>query len=454
MLGLKKSKGALLDNDLIISTSAKHKRNNNAGKKNTQDAKKKISMQIHSVRENSDLPSKTVQGFLELNPFICSGCGSSFQSKHSDAPGFLPPDKFKEHREVAESIRKQQEAVKILRMADIEFNSVAAEKMLRLSGYSDEDIARVQKLESKMNESSDEEINVLNIHEPVCICQRCFRLQQYGQVDHALRPGWSSNQLLTPERFESLLSNIKDTETVVLCIVDIFDLQGSVVRNLKSIAGDNPVVIAVNKIDLLPKDISHIRVTNWVHSEIKRMCGFASPKFGEKNQGSRTKIEESGILRISNVHLISCQSDYGIKDVVTKIVSLASDFGSKVHVLGAANVGKSSFINRLLNPSAPSGKSKHQPSNKKKVPLVTVSNLPGTTLDFLKIKLPNGITVVDTPGLINKGHLTSKLTTDELKKVLPSKPINPITLRLEEGKCVLLGGFAKLEFLEVRITAH
>lgn len=81
--------------------------------------------------------------------------------------------------------------------------------------------------------------------------------------------------------------------------------------------------------------------------------------------------------------------------------------------------------------------------------MVTVSNLPGTTLDFLKIKLPNsGITIVDTPGLINKGHLTSKLNTEELKQVIPNKPINAVTFRIEEGKCVLVGGLARLELME------
>jgi hypothetical protein len=112
----------------------------------------------------------------------------------------------------------------------------------------------------------------------VCICQRCFRLQNYNQVDAALRPGWSSNELLTPERFEKLLKGIKDTPSVVLCLVDIFDLRGSILRNLKGIVGNNPLVIAANKVDLLPSDVSMLRLTNWIHSEIKEVCGYYSPQ--------------------------------------------------------------------------------------------------------------------------------------------------------------------------------
>jgi hypothetical protein len=85
----------------------------------------------------------------------------------------------------------------------------------------------------------------------------------------------------------------------------------------------------------------------------------------------------------------------------------------------------------------------------KDVPQATVSNLPGTTLNFLKIRMPNGITMIDTPGLLNYGQLTSKLSFEELKYVIPAKPINTVTLRITEGKAILLGGLASVELLEV-----
>ena len=93
--------------------------------------------------------------------------------------------------------------------------------------------------------------------------------------------------------------------------------------------------------------------------------------------------------------------------------------------MGAANVGKSSFINRLLESDYKKGtaggdgnKGSGGRNKKDSTPQATVSNLPGTTLNFLKIKLPNGVTMIDTPGLINRGQLTSRLTTEELRQVL------------------------------------
>ena len=84
----------------------------------------------------------------------------------------------------------------------------------------------------------------------------------------------------------------------------------------------------------------------------------------------------------------------------------------------------------------------------KLMPLATVSTLPGTTLDFIKVKLSNGITVIDTPGLIRRGQLTSKLHPDELKAVMPSMRINPVTLRVTEDKCVMIGGLAVVHLIQ------
>ena len=61
-----------------------------------------------------------IKGFLELNPYICSGCGTPFQSKSTDSPGFLPKDKIKLHLGKAQKIRDKQEAIKILELAGIE----------------------------------------------------------------------------------------------------------------------------------------------------------------------------------------------------------------------------------------------------------------------------------------------------------------------------------------------
>lgn len=165
----------------------------------------------------------------------------------------------------------------------------------------------------------------------------------------------------------------------------------------------------------------------------------------------KERKSEEGILHRRNIHLISCQTGSGLPELLNSIYKLAEKHGDKIYVMGAANVGKSSFINRLLHSgSSKSGKTKFM-SRKKHVLTTTVSNLPGTTLDMLKIKLHNGITIIDTPGLINEGQLTTLLTPKELNSVIPAKPVSAITVRAEMGKTILIGAMARIELIEVDI---
>lgn len=554
---LSDDEAAILNKALGIESLLEAEEDDEEDTKSKKNKRKKLSSTekdaISKIMEDAELRESTkIKGFLEMNPSLCSGCGSAFQVKNPENPGFLPREKFTEHQRKAEMIRKQQEAIKILNFAGIDVDSEAAGEILRDAGIQEDVVEglkdlglkqrkyheKIQKkrgiIESddvynennegfqkfELNDIESSDINTMyindinneanhirgeedllelykdvdneflpktirkpkkyiekeeNIYEgdekynqekadnsrlvdmdsTVCICQRCFRLQQYGQVEESLRPGWSNHELLTPERFESLLKTIKDSPAVVLCIIDVFDLQGSILNNLKTIAGDNPVVIAANKVDLLPKDVSEHRLLNWIYAEVRLLCGFKSKKESENQRSygysnkKEGKKEEGGVLKLGNIHLVSCESGRGMTKLMNNLFTLSRDNGnSKIYVMGAANVGKSSFINRLLDNSYKGG-SKGK-TNKKLVPLATVSNLPGTTLDFLKIKLPNGITMIDTPGLLNSGQLTSKLTTRELKEVIPVKPINAVTLRVQEGKCVMIGGLAIVELLEGR----
>jgi ribosome biogenesis GTPase A len=313
----------------------------------------------------------------------------------------------------------------------------------------------------------------------MCICQRCYRLQQYGKVETSMLPGWSESDSLTPSRFEDLLKVIRTKNAVVLCILDIFDLRGSLIQNLLSIAGNNPIVFAVNKVDLLPKDASFVRIKSWIYSEIKRTFGFKTPKeaSGEheirkkddmfdrlqeinhnNHKRKESKEHEDEVLRLSDVHLVSCVNKRGMDELMHSIKNMATDHGNMVYIMGSANVGKSSFVNLLLdtkysqfNPfkGVKASSFAKDRSRRDGIPKATVSPIPGTTLDFLKIKMHNGLTFVDTPGLINAYQMTSRLTPEELKQVIPKRQVVAVTFRVEEGKCVMIGGLATVQLTEV-----
>lgn len=308
-----------------------------------------------------------------MNPYICSGCGTPFQSKLETEPGFLPKEKFQEHRLKAESIKLQQDAIRILDMAGIDIDSEVAADTLRKAEIPETIIAAVRNVGKKlsptpkswdMNDQNYQtrvqtqqpneltsEISNVDIR-AVCICQRCYRLQQYNQIEENLRPGWSNHELLTIDRFQELLKSIKEHDAVVLCIVDLFDLKGSIVKNLKDIVGNNPIVIVCNKIDLLPKDISKERITTWIYNELQSVCELKTPRDIEeenfqKNSDSRgqpaaammrNKMKsaaepEGGILRRANIHLVSCHTGEGMEKLSDSVIAMAHLHGERIYVM-------------------------------------------------------------------------------------------------------------------------
>ncbi|KAG0267234.1 hypothetical protein BGZ95_002888 [Linnemannia exigua] len=93
----------------------------------------------------------------------------------------------------------------------------------------------------------------------------------------------------------------------------------------------------------------------------------------------------------------------------------------------------------------------------------TVSNVPGTTLERIKVPLSvlsrfMGATykevqtkwLMDTPGIRpEKGQVTSWLTLEELKVTVPKKVLKPVSFTLEEGKSFFLGGLVRIDCLSI-----
>ena len=73
-----------------------------------------------------------------------------------------------------------------------------------------------------------------------------------------------------------------------------------------------------------------------------------------------------------------------------------------VGLIGFPNVGKSTFINRML-------KNYSDASN-----LITTSEFPGTTLDLIKIPLDDHSSLYDTPGIMNEHQYTSVVDEKDL----------------------------------------
>lgn len=101
---------------------------------------------------------------------------------------------------------------------------------------------------------------------PDAVCVRCYGLQFYGKVDAELTAQKGVHDAVSPEAFRKTLAPIRQKNCIICYVVDVFDFHGTFLPDLTMLVGDNPVVLAVNKADLLPKNYNQERVKRWVRT--------------------------------------------------------------------------------------------------------------------------------------------------------------------------------------------
>lgn len=237
--------------------------------------------------------------------------------------------------------------------------------------------------------------------EPV-ICQRCFRIRNYNEA---------SSVAVDQDDFLRLLGGIGGTNSLVVHIVDLYDFEGSLISGLQRFVGQNPVLLVVNKIDLLPKSMNVNRIRNWVQMQAKA-------------QG----------LRTVDVVLCSAKRNMGFDRVIEALEQYRG--GRDVYVVGATNVGKSTLINRIIRDYSDLEQE------------LTTSRYPGTTLDAVHIPLDDGKSIIDTPGIVYTSRLSEVVPRSFLGALLPDKPIKPLVYQLNAGQTLFIGSLVRFDFVE------
>lgn len=233
------------------------------------------------------------------------------------------------------------------------------------------------------------------------ICQRCFRIKNYNE---------SSSVTVDQNEFLALLARIGDEDALVIHIVDLFDFEGSLIGGLQRFVGSNPVLLAVNKIDLLPKVTNWNKIRNWVQKQAK----------------------EQG-LRTTDIVLCSARKNQGFERLLAAVDKQRGD--RDVYVVGATNVGKSTLINRLIRDYSDLEQE------------LTTSRYPGTTLDMVNIPLDDGHFIIDTPGIVYPWRFSEIVSRKDLAAVMPDKPLKPTIYQLDPGQTLFFGGMARFDFI-------
>lgn len=233
------------------------------------------------------------------------------------------------------------------------------------------------------------------------ICQRCFRLKNYNEVQDVS---------LTDDDFLKILNQIGQKDALIVKIVDIFDFNGSWLPGLHRFVGNNKILLIGNKVDLLPKSVKQGKLIHWMKQEAKQLG-----------------------LKPEDVFLVSASKGQFIREAVAAIEKYRQ--GKDVFVVGCTNVGKSTFINRVIKEFSGGDD------------VITTSHFPGTTLDIIEIPLSDGKALIDTPGIINHHQMAHFVDKRDLKYITPKKEIKPKIYQLNEGQTLFFGGLARFDYI-------
>ncbi|KAH7855084.1 hypothetical protein Vadar_021050 [Vaccinium darrowii] len=225
------------------------------------------------------------------------------------------------------------------------------------------------------------------------LCGRC-QLLSHGHMITAVggHGGYSGGkQFVSAEELREKLSHLRHENALIVKLVDVVDFNGSFLARVRDLAGANPIILVVTKVDLLPKGTDLNCVGDWVvEATMKKK------------------------LNVTSVHLTSSKSLVGIAGVVSEIQREKK--GRDVYILGSANVGKSAFINALLKMM--SYKDPVAAAAQKYKPIQ--SAVPGTTLGPIQIDaFMGGGKVYDTPGVHLHHRQAAVVHTDDLPALAP-----------------------------------
>ncbi len=243
------------------------------------------------------------------------------------------------------------------------------------------------------NEHSDQPGYVQQLDQSYC--QSCFRIRHYGDL-----------QKVNPnkEYDEEILTLIQSKDALFVWVIDLFHLEESVPSALLRSFRGKEVILAVNKRDLFPKNISDHKL----YLAITRYFSFS-------------QIQLKGVCFIGN---------YG-KDGQEALLEMigSNRLNRDVYVCGCTNAGKSTLINALA-----------------KSDTLTASPIPSTTANTIAVGTSAGV-LYDTPGFMGKISLYHALDKQQIKALQPTKTLKPLGFQLSCDQTLLIGGVGAIRFV-------
>ncbi|MBR1376700.1 MAG: 50S ribosome-binding GTPase [Bacilli bacterium] len=225
------------------------------------------------------------------------------------------------------------------------------------------------------------------------LCERCFKIQNYGDYIPAIKD---------ESEFIQLLKDINNTRDLVVLVCDLFNFNPNMELINKYITND--VILVLTKRDLLPKSLYEEKLLNYI---------------------------DDVNLHIVDRIIISSNNNYHFDELIETIKNHKKS--NDVYVIGYTNVGKSTMINKILYNYADSND------------VITTSLLPNTTIDNISIKIDDDLTLIDTPGVLDSGSIYYQKDIKELKRIIPKKEIKPISYQINKKQSIVVEDLFRID---------
>ena len=229
------------------------------------------------------------------------------------------------------------------------------------------------------------------------LCKRCFRLKNYGEYEIVTK---------TNDEYIKIIKDIGKTKSLVLYVVDLISLPKNL-NSIKEYLKNNKVILILNKKDMLPLSVTDHKILEY----IDKFC------------------ENEYIDKI----IVSANKNYNL-DKLMKLIKKYRVY-KNVYVVGNTNAGKSTLINKLID---------NYSIDKS---LITISSMPSTTLDEIKIPFKD-FYLIDTPGLVNKHSIINYISDSNIKKLSSKKEIKPRTYQIKKGQALIFEDFLRIDYVE------
>ena len=229
------------------------------------------------------------------------------------------------------------------------------------------------------------------------LCKRCFRLKNYGEYEIVTK----SN-----DEYIEIIKDIGKTKSLVLYVIDLISLPKNITK-IKEYLKNNKVILVLNKKDMLPLSVTDKKILDYITEN----------------------FEDVFIDKI----VISANKKYNL-DKLMKLIKKHRVY-KNVYVVGNTNAGKSTLINKLIE---------NYSIDKS---LITISSMPSTTLDEIKIPFKD-FYLIDTPGLVDRHNIINYIDNNNIKKLSSKKEIKPKTYQIKKGQALVFENFLRIDYIE------